>query len=289
MARSVLRYMVVAAALLGSVGTAYAGRGSSPGAIQGAIASGSVEAIESELERAEGLVCHVCVQLVRPLIDHEDARVRRVAAWWLARRGLRPELSLEMVQRLSAPDSRLARNAADVLGQIRAYKSIPALGAALNNPVFNTEARAAMARALGAIGDKEGQAALMVAMKAPEGDVRAAALEGVRQLRGYDDPAVGLAPLDDADENVRVQAIYTIAMTRSMAARSPALDALARKLAQLVATDASELVRKKAAWALGEIGASASVAGAALERAATSDASPFVKSLATAALAKLSR
>ncbi len=291
MTRAAFHYVVATLTVLGGVGaaaTAHAGRGSSPGAIQSAVTSGSVEALESELERAETLVCHVCVQLVRPLVDHDDARVRRVAAWWLSRRGLRPDLSLEMLQRLSSPDSRLARNAADVLGQMRAYKSITPLGAALNNPLFNAEARAAMAQALGSIGDKEGLVALLSALKAPEGEVRAAALEGVRNLRGYDDPTVALGALDDADENVRVQAIYTVAITRSFAAKSASADALARRLTQLVASDPSELVRKKAAWALGEIGASATVAGPTLERAAVSDSSPFVKSLASAALAKLS-
>jgi len=48
-------------------------------------------------------------------------------------------------------------------------------------------------------------------------------------------------------------------------------------------------VRKRAAWALGEVRASASVAGPALQNAAANDASPFVRSLAAAALTRLSR
>jgi hypothetical protein len=48
-------------------------------------------------------------------------------------------------------------------------------------------------------------------------------------------------------------------------------------------------VRKKAAWALGEIGASSSVAGAQLQNAAANDPSPLVRSLAKAALTKLSQ
>ena len=48
-------------------------------------------------------------------------------------------------------------------------------------------------------------------------------------------------------------------------------------------------VRKKAAWALGEIGAAARAAAPALEAAATSDASPLVRSLAQAALGRLNR
>src|ERR1035438_681305 len=67
---------------------AYAGTGGSPQAIQQAISANSVDAIKAELERAEFLVCAACVDLVTPLVDHPDARVRQVAAWWLARRAV---------------------------------------------------------------------------------------------------------------------------------------------------------------------------------------------------------
>lgn len=279
---------VASALLLGLCAEpAFAGRGSSPGAIQRAIGSGSVESIEAELERSETLVCHACVQMVLPLVDHEDTRVRKVAAWWLSRRGLRSEMSLQMLQRLSQPDSKLARNAADVLGEMRAYKSIKPLGAALNNPIFNDEARAAMAHALGEIGDMEGLSALGDAMKAREPAVRAAATESLRKLRGYNDPTLAVGLLTDSDEKVRVEAIYSVAATRSAAQASPSARDAAEQLSHLVGNDPSDLVRKKAAWALGEIHASASIAGPALERAASQDTNPFVRSLATAALAKL--
>jgi HEAT repeat protein len=290
MKSAILKNTVVSSALLlglGFASPATAGRGSSPGAIQRAIGSGSVETIEAELERSESLVCHACVNLVLPLVDHEETRVRKVAAWWLSRRGMRPEMSLQMVQRLSQPDSKLARNAADVLGEMRAYKSIKPLGAALNNPIFNDEARAAMARAIGEIGDMEGLAPLSDATKAPEPAVRAAALESLRKLRGYTDMSLAVTLLLDPDQNVRVEAIYSVANARSAAAGAASAPDAAARLTQLVSSDPSELVRKKAAWALGEIHASAAIAGPALERASTQDTSPFVKSLAYAALAKL--
>src|SRR6185369_4871508 len=98
---------------------ALAGRGSSPGAIQSAISSGGVDAIQAELERAEHLVCPRCVPMVRPLLDHPDQRVRQVAAWWLGRRGLRNDLYETMNGRLTGSDPIAARNAADVLGSLR--------------------------------------------------------------------------------------------------------------------------------------------------------------------------
>ena len=57
---------------LAAAGTAVAGRGSSPQAVQRAIASGSPDAIKSELERAEHLVCVSCVDMVMPLIDNQQ-------------------------------------------------------------------------------------------------------------------------------------------------------------------------------------------------------------------------
>jgi hypothetical protein len=70
---------IATVALLLAAAPALAGRGSSPGAIASAIDSNSVDAIASELERAEHLVCPSCVRLVRPLLDHGDRRVRQLA------------------------------------------------------------------------------------------------------------------------------------------------------------------------------------------------------------------
>src|SRR5262249_55728552 len=136
---------------LAGAGRAVAGRGSSPQAVQQAIASGSPDAIKAELERAEHLVCMACVDLVRTLIDNQNEGVRQGAAWWLARRGVARDVRVDMLNRLSQADSIAARNAADVLGEMHTPSSIPALSAALNNPIFTSEARAHMAQALGKI------------------------------------------------------------------------------------------------------------------------------------------
>src|SRR5258708_17809964 len=130
-------------------GTAQAGRGGSPEAIRSAIAANSSDAIQAEMERAEYLVCAGCTDLVLRLVDHLDYRVRQVAAWWLARRATSRQVYVSMLNRLAQPDSLKARNAADVLGELKYQSAIPALGAALSNPLFSGEARAAMARALG--------------------------------------------------------------------------------------------------------------------------------------------
>jgi len=270
--------------LLGAVSTAEAGHGGSPQAIQNAIAANSVDAIQAELERAEYLVCAACTNLVTPLIDHLDYRVRRVAAWWLVRRATSRQVYVSMLNRLAQPDSVLARNAADVLGEFGFPSAIPALGAALSNPIFTGEARAAMARALGSINRPEVAQPLVDALSASDPLVQAAAVTALRNVSGFHDASVAVPLLGAADEQVRAEAATTVGMLRGQGA-TDAVPALVTALS----SDPSEVVRKRAAWALGEVGASASVAGSALQTAAASDPSPFVRSLARAAISKLTR
>jgi HEAT repeat protein len=280
---------IVLALTLLSATPALAGRGSSPGAIQSAIASDNADTIASELERAEHLVCPTCVKLVRPLLDHRDRRVRQVAAWWLVRRGLQDDLLDDMSARLATGDAVSARNAADVLGEMRARKAVAPLGKALLDGSRPVEARGAAARALGEIGDPTAAPALSQALAAGEAPLRAAAAESLRALRGFHDPAPVVPLLSDADENVRVQAIYTIGAARGGAMVSAEAENMVHGLAAVLASDPVARVRKKAAWALGEIGAPASLAGMALSHAAASDADPLVRSLAAASQGKLKR
>jgi HEAT repeat protein len=273
--------------LLGSARPALAGRGSNSTEIKRAIASGSVDAISAELERAERLVCSVCVTMVRPLVDNADPRLRRVAVWWLARHGLRTDLFVEAANRLGQPDSRLAQYGADVLGSLRNQRAIAPLGAALNNPVFDPEARVAMAEALARIGEPSAVPALVQATRAQEAPVRAAAIAALRDLRGTPDPAPALALLADPSEDVRAQAIYTVGATRSAALGSARAHDIVAKLGELCEYDGSAVVRRKAVWALGEIHAPASLARRPLLLAANYDKDASVRTLAQAALTKL--
>jgi len=267
-------------ALLLGAGTAQAGRGSSPRAVASAIASGSPDAIKSELERAEHLVCAACVDYVLPLIDNNDAGIREVAGWWLVRRGSGRKVFTDMLSRLSQPDSVKARNAADILGAFAYPQAIPALGAALSNPIYSGEARSAMAHALGTIRRPAAEAPLRAVLTDADPAVRAASLQALRNVEGFKDGTVGVSLLADGNETVRVQAIFTVAQFRAQAA-APAL-------VQLLQGDASANVRKRAAWALGQMHAPASVAALALTQASQDDSSPLVRSLARSALASLS-
>ena len=260
---------------------ANAGTGGSASTIQQAISANSVDSIKAELERTEFLVCAACVDLVTPLIDHPDVRVRTVAAWWLARRGIAKTIQVQMLNRLSQPDSTAALDAADVLGEFHYVSSIPALGAALSNPLFSGAARAEMAKALGTIGRPAGTQYLTTALADSDPQVRSASLLALRSVRGFHDGSVA-APLitSDGDAGVRSDAVVTVGMFKYAGGASALVSAL---------SDPSQTVRKKAAWALGEIGASSSTAGPALQNAAANDPSPLVRSLAKAALTKLTQ
>ena len=287
MNKQTIRFLPLAVAIvMGSPTPALAGRGSSPEAIRAAIASNSVDAISAELERAERLLCGACVQMVTPLVDHEDMRVRTVAAWWLARRGLRSELAVQMNNRLAQPDSRLARNAADVLGGMRHLKAVAPLGAALHNPVFDAQARSAMALALGRIGEPAAAPALVSALTAKEAPVRASALQALRELRGPLDPAPAAVLLRDPVEEVRMEAAYTVA-SRGRTLDAASRDRVTAALIDRLGRDRSASIRRKAAWALGEIGASQALAGQALRGSAAGDADLSVRTLARAALTRL--
>jgi len=269
--------LFVASALLASA-TAQAGHGSSPEAVLSAIRSDSPDAIASELERAEYLVCGACVPYVQPLVDHKDAFVRRAATWWLARRGVARQVYLDMLGRLSQPDSVKARNAADVLGELHAAGAIPALGAALSNPVYDAQARVAMAGALSRMLKPEAATALANALGDGEPAVRAAAAAGLRAFPQTDMTQVS-ALLGDGDAGVRAEAVITLGTLRASTA--------AAAVANLLVSDPDANVRRKAAWALGAMRAPSSAAGAALAQAAQKDTSPLVRSLAQASLSSL--
>jgi HEAT repeat protein len=266
---------------MATAGIAEAGRGGSPGAIQLAINSGSPDAIKAELERAEFLVCGVCVDMVRPLVDSGDAGVRQVAAWWLARRAVSRQVSTDMIARLGQPNSIAARNAADVLGEFHQQSAIPALSAGLSNPLYTGEARAAMAKALGTINRPAALTPLYAVLGDSNAEVKAGALLALQSMAGVRNGAAVVPLLNDVDAAVRAEAATTLGMFRATVGTEALVSALK--------SDPSATVRKRAAWALGEMHASTSLAGPALQHAVSSDPSPFVRSLAGAAATRLSQ
>jgi HEAT repeat protein len=266
----------------GGGGTALAGRGGSTVAIERAAASGSVDAVIAELERAEYLACLSCIDSVMKLVDHKSDKVREAAGWWLSKRGARVVVIADMSARLTEQDPIAARNAADVLRGMRDPQTLPQLAGYLAKPLDEASGQAA-ARAIGAIGHPAGLKALSGALTSPLAGVRSAALTALRSLRApvgqktvSDAQTTLMSLFGDADAAVRVQAAYTAGHWKDRGAVAP--------LAQLVAGDASPLVRKAAAWALGEIGDGA---GRAALTGAQSDPDAQVRSVANGALGRL--
>ena len=255
---------------------ALAGVGGSAEKIRAAIATGSVDAIVAEVERAEALACGECVQLVTNLTEDARYQVREVAAWWFAKRpAMKKMLAEQFDGELLTGGTLAVRNAADFLGATRTYTALPNLGAAIRRDV-GADAKLAIVRAVANLGHKSGNAALTVAIADRDAGVRAAAARAWREIFDQVDagPVVGL--LADADASVRAEAATVVGAMKTAAGRAG--------LEALVVSDASPTVRRNAAWALGKLGQAAS--RDALVKA-SADASSLVRMTAKASLALL--
>jgi HEAT repeat protein len=268
---------IAAIAFLMLATPAFAGKGGSASKIQSAIQSRSVDAIIAEVERAEGLACGECIQLITNLTEDNRYEVREVAAWWFAKRPAMAKMLAEgFVQDLGNGGSIAVRNAADFLGATITFTSLPSLRNAITRGDIDVEAKTALVRAVKTLAHIDGNFVLLTAMGDADAGVRAAAVNAWREIRGQVSASPVVALLADSDATVRAEAATVVGAM---------LDATARpSLERLVATDASPIVRRNAAWALGKLGQSAS---RDVLQAATSDSSGLVRMVAKAALASL--
>lgn len=255
---------------------AFAGVGGSAEKIRAAVATGSVDAIVAEVERAESLACGECVQIVTNLTEDARYPVREVAAWWFAKRPAMQKLLAEQFHgELLTGGTVKVRNAADFLGATMTYTSLPNLRAAIRRDV-GAEAKLAIVRAVQVLGNKSGNDALAFAMADRDASVRAAGARAWREIFEQTDagPVIGL--LADADATVRAEAATVVGALKATAGRAG--------LEALVVADPSPTVRRNAAWALGKLGQAAS-RGALVK--ASADASSLVRMTAKASLALL--
>lgn len=254
-----------------------AGTGGSAGKIRSAVASRSVDAIIAEVERAEGLICTECVDIVTALLENDRYEVRQVAAWWFAKRpGLNAAMTEQMLADLETGGSVAVRNAADYLGTVKTFTAIPALGAALGQAGLSAEARVAIVRAFSTMAHKAGNPFLTTAMSDADPSVRRAAIAAWLEIRGQVGAAPVVAHLTDADASVRAKAAAVVGGLREASGRV-ALEAA-------LAGDADPVVRRNAAWALGRLRDAAS---RPVLEAAQADASSIVRGAVRAALAAL--
>lgn len=275
--QTITKLLVTAVAMFAFGGTAVAGRGGSAAKIQNAINTTSTDAIVAELERAERLICDACIAPVMELLDDDRYEVREAAAWWFARRPMmKVTLTDRSVDDLAGSDSRLARNAADILGTFRHPIAIPALSAAVTRTDLSAEARQHIVRALGTIGHRDANVAIEEAMADGDAAVRAEALLAWAAIRNQVGAAPAVALVSDEDALVRSKAAAVVGELREASART-ALEAQ-------LASDESAVVRRNAAWALGRIGDPAS---RDVLEAATDDPSSLVRMTAQSAIYKL--
>lgn len=266
------------AGILAVPATALAGKGASYASIRNAIATNNRDSIVAEVERAEKLPCGPCFELIMPLVDHDDAAVRDVAAWWISKRAIRDKVRDDMFARLTSGNSIAARNAAEVLGRFKHPDAIMPLQLAIHDDALSDDARAAAATAVATIGDIRGKDVLEGATTSESAAVRAAAAKGLRGIRGNADAIAVVDLLADDDELVVREAAVTVGALRETGGIAD--------LAKVVTDGAwSVAVRKDAAWALGKIGDGA--ARDVLKQVADDDPSMLVRGAARAALANL--
>lgn len=273
------KFVAVTVTLLAAA-TANAGKGGSAALIANAVASGSQDAILAEVERAEGLMCDECIEVVTKLTEDNRYAVREVAAWWFAKR---PGLAHIMAEQMQADlanhaNSLSVRNAADFLGGVRAYSALPALRNTMTRADLSSEAKLAVVRAAGAMAHTGGNSILAAGMGDADPTVRVAAVVAWRDVLNQTDLTPVEARLSDSVASVRAEAATVVGAYRDSNARA-ALEAM-------VTGDADATVRRNAAYALGKIGSADSRAALT---AASNDKSPIVKNVAKAALASLAQ
>ncbi|HEY0993091.1 MAG TPA: HEAT repeat domain-containing protein [Kofleriaceae bacterium] len=256
---------------------AFAGKGGSNARLVAAVATDSVDAIIAEAERMESLLCEECIQTMTNLTEDSRYAVREVAAWWFARRpALKDMLAQQFADDLPRGDTTKVRNAADFLGATKTYTALPQLRATIHRSDLGVEARIALVRAAGTLAHVGGNEVLSTAMTDADASVRAAAVAAWRDVLDQRNAQPVVALLGDSDANVRAQAAAVVGGMTEQSGRL-ALEGLATG-------DASAIVRRNAAWALGQLGNAAS-RPALLQ--ATSDKSGLVRGVAKAALAQL--
>jgi HEAT repeat protein len=280
---------LLAAGLMGMPGLASAGIDGTTGKIQSAVQSNSVDAIVSELERAENIPERGAFDTVVKLIDHDSERVREAAGWWLGRRGVRQQVIAMAELRLNAQDPTAARNVLDTLRGMREPATLDLITSYVAHPLDEQSGVAGL-RAMGAIGSPKSVAGIAPALGSAMIGVRAQALRTVRELRapvGQRVVTVGTAYiplLTDASDAVRREAALTLGYLGQNGLNPDPVSSGVNALAAAVQNDASAKVRKAAAWALGEIG---SPAGRAALQGAAVEGDALVRSVATAALGRL--
>lgn len=245
-------------------------RAPSTEALMETISTGTTGALVAMLEYGERVECHGCVPLLEArLLSDDDAEVRGIAAWWLARRPFGFAAVMSEIRTVLASDADPVRRAraAEAIGNFADPHGVAHLATAFDTD-GDAGVRVAAIRGLIAINAPGSLPVLTRALGDAEHDVRAAALAGVTRVNFFSDYDALLPLLNDGDAALRRRAATVVGSLRVTAA-VPVLSAL------LANTMEDSGVRREAAWALGRIGGSE--ADVALAAALASEADPQVR------------
>ncbi len=200
------------------------------------------------LEYGELVECHACVPLLEQnLLEHDDAEVRRLSAWWLRRRPFAIGAIMSRMRSTLETDADPERRAraALAIGEFLDPNGLaPLTEAAMND---SAEAvRVAAVRALGRLNHPGGNPILAAALRDSSPEVRRAAIDQVLKVNFFREHDALLSALGDTDAQVRMRAARLAGVFE--------LSSAVPVLAGLLRGDEVREVRQAAAWALGQIG-----------------------------------
>jgi HEAT repeat protein len=214
-----------------------------------AIRTASPSALSSMLEYGERVECHACVPLLEErLLTDDNAEVRSVAAWWLARRPFGFAAVMHEIRGVLAsdPDPVRRERAAEAIGNFGDPHGVAHLTTAFHTDTV-TAVRVAAVCGLVAINAPNGLTVISEALGDTSSEVRAAALANVTRINFFSDYDALLPLLADDDAAIRRRAATVLGSLR--------VDSAVVVLAALLRNTAEDAgVRREAAWALGRIG-----------------------------------
>jgi HEAT repeat protein len=241
------------------------------------IQNGAPSAIASTLEYGERVECNACVPVLAGyLLEHPNADVRRMAAWWLRRRILAVgELMVHLRTTLASDANPVRRaRAADAIGEFMDSNGVTALVAAAGGDADAT-VRSSSVRALGRLNHPAAIPTVAAALEDGDAGVRRAAIGIIMRLNFFRDFDALVGALDDSEVEVRRRAALALGELEVAEAAVP--------LEAMLTGDGNRDCRQAAAWALGRIGGGTS--HAALVSAQSSETDARVRDAIRVALA----
>lgn len=204
------------------------------------------------LEHGERVECLDCIPVVSRLLWAEQGKTREISAWWLRRRIF------------------------GVFGPGEIYSQVIAT---IGDASQSEARRVYAANALGEFLAGSGVSHLSKAVRSDSSPrVRAAAVAGLERLNSQGEAGEVALAMSDADESVRMQALFSAIHVNVFTG----VDAVAARI-----SDASPLVRRRAAEALGVFRSSDALAGLVALSSPQSEPDSDVRKAAVTALGQI--